>query len=235
MLPSVSPYVRSRSSGVSTYAASIVCGTRARTARCARRTLSPQLVPPRVPVPSRSSIRHVLDERGHHVPALGRQRRVDVGRDHAVDPQLVGQLAPLGAGRSMRSATSSVGHQRDERPAVRIGVGRHARPRRLGVQHEVHLGARAVHLDRRRSRRGSPRGSSLGSTRPQERALRVGVGHHGARGDLGAVLQHHAGRASAARVDPAPPARRCGSRRRRRSRPRAIAWVIAPMPPITWP
>jgi hypothetical protein len=81
--------------------------------------------------------------------AAGRgQRFVHVGRDHAVDEQLigVGQLAALGAVIA-GVGDRQIGREGEQRAPARTGVRRHPGHPRLRVQHQVDLAARAVHLD----------------------------------------------------------------------------------------
>jgi hypothetical protein len=80
------------------------------------------------------------------VAALGGERIVHVGGDHAIDPQLLGYIAELGY---VVAALGKVEgrHQSEHRALRRAGVGGHTVYTRLLRQNEIHLGARAVHLD----------------------------------------------------------------------------------------
>ncbi len=190
MLPSVSPYVRSRSSGVSTCAASIV----------PRKPGADSSILPTTC--SRSSSR-----RSSHVP------RRSANGTYCTNAVIT--CTPGGASESStfeavtQSTQRSVGdlavamtvvdglgllERRDERgegPAVGVGVRGHPRPRRLGRQDEVHLRARPGHLDRGHIV-AEVLGELSGIDQIEERALRIGVGQHDVAGELLTALEHHA-------------------------------------------
>ena len=99
-----------------------------------------------VPGAFAQTIRNVLNECSHHVFAGRRESGIDVGCDHAIDPQLFGNFAKL------CDVITALGelkrwHQ-GEKGALRRGpIPRHACNARLFAQDEINFRAWPVHLD----------------------------------------------------------------------------------------
>jgi hypothetical protein len=175
---------------------------------------------------------NVLHEAGHDVLAGGRERRVGVRCDNAIDPELLGNFSELGD----VIATLGEFERRDEcekRPLLRVVARGSADEARLFGQNHVDLGAGAVHFN---AADGLDEiGGEIAFRHHAEKStFGIGIREHDAGSDFGAVFEDDAAHPSIARIDlrtaalvriSAPNARAAF----------AMALVMEPMPPMTCP